>query len=138
LSQNAAGHGKKLFDLVRFKAGPGQYGTAHRNQLDQTNSITAPTRHLPVTESVVLPPVEGSAMSDLQSSSDFTSIAGPACPNCRSEMRLSRVLPSRAALDLRTFECGKCAHVERVVVEVDPMKSSYAFGWLLGELRPPN
>jgi hypothetical protein len=52
-------------------------------------------------------------------------------------MVLSRILPSRAARDLRTFECNKCAHVEKVVVELDPMKS-YALGWLLGELRPPN
>ena len=52
-------------------------------------------------------------------------------------MMLSRLLPSRAALDLRTFECGKCAHVEKVVIEVDPMKS-YALGWLLGELKTPN
>jgi hypothetical protein len=52
-------------------------------------------------------------------------------------MMLSRLLPSRAALDLRTFECGKCAHVEKVVIEADPMKS-YALGWLLGELKTPN
>jgi hypothetical protein len=52
-------------------------------------------------------------------------------------MMPSRLLPSRAALDLHTFECGECAHVEKVAVEVDPMKS-YAIGWLLGELRPPN
>ena len=76
-------------------------------------------------------------MSSLQSFSDFTSIPRPHCPNCQSEMMLSRLLPSRAALDLRTFECGKCAHVEKVVVGVDPMKS-YALGWLLGELRSPN
>jgi hypothetical protein len=31
-------------------------------------------------------------------------------------MMLSRILPSREALDLRTFECGKCAHVEKVLV----------------------
>jgi hypothetical protein len=52
-------------------------------------------------------------------------------------MSLSRILPSRAALDMRTFECGKCAHVEKVVVEADPMKS-HVLGWLHGELRPPN
>jgi hypothetical protein len=86
-----------------------------------------------VTESVVLPPVEGSAMSSL----DFTSIRRPHCPHCCSEMMLSRILPSRAALDLRTFECANCAHVEKVVVVVDPMKS-HALGWLLGELRPPD
>jgi hypothetical protein len=76
-------------------------------------------------------------MSASQSSSDFTSIPRPCCPNCQSEMTLSRIFPSRAALDLRTFECGKCAHVEKVVVEIDPM-NSYLVGWLLGELRPPN
>jgi hypothetical protein len=52
-------------------------------------------------------------------------------------MSLSRILPRRAALDLRTFECGKCGHVEKVIADIDPMKSS-ALGWLLGELRPPN
>jgi hypothetical protein len=76
-------------------------------------------------------------MSSLQSFSDFISIPRPHCPNCQSEMMPSRLLPSRAVLDLHTFECGECAHVEKVAVEVDPMKS-YAIGWLLGELRPPN
>ncbi|SDT44123.1 response regulator [Bradyrhizobium canariense] len=69
--------------------------------------------------------------------SDFTSIPRAYCPNCRSEMMLSRILPTRTALDLRTFECGKCAHVEKIIVEVDPIKS-HALGWLLGELRPPD
>lgn len=68
---------------------------------------------------------------------DFTSIPRPHCPNCRSEMMLSRILPSRAALGLRTFECGKCAHVEKAVVDVDPIKS-HPLGWLLGEPRPPD
>jgi hypothetical protein len=75
-------------------------------------------------------------MSARQSLSGFTSIPRPHCPNCQSEMMLSRILPTRAALDLRSFECGKCAHVERVVVGVDPME--YALGWLSGELRPPD
>jgi uncharacterized Zn finger protein len=76
-------------------------------------------------------------MTALQSSSDFTSIPRPTCPNCQSEMMLSRILPSRAAFDLRTFECGECAHVEKVVVEADPVKS-HVLGWFLGELRSPN
>jgi hypothetical protein len=76
-------------------------------------------------------------MSALLSSSDFTSIPRPRCPNCQSEMMLARIVPSRAALDLRAFERGKGADVERVVVEVDPMKS-HVLGWLLGELRPPD
>jgi len=71
------------------------------------------------------------------SAPDFTSIPRPRCSNCQSEMMLSRILPTRAALDLRTFECGKCAHVEKVVVTTDPMKSQ-TLGWLFGELRPPD
>jgi len=76
-------------------------------------------------------------MPAVQILSDFTSIPRPHCPNCKSEMMLSRIVPTRTAFDLRSFQCGKCAHVERVVVEVDPMKSG-ALGWLLGELRPPD
>jgi hypothetical protein len=68
---------------------------------------------------------------------DFTSIPRPCCSNCQSTMMLSRILPTRAAIDLRTFECGKCAHVEKIAVEIDPMKSD-ALGWLSGELRPPD
>jgi hypothetical protein len=52
-------------------------------------------------------------------------------------MILSCISPPRAALDLRTFECGKCHHVKKVIVDVDPMKSN-VIGWFLGELRPPN
>jgi uncharacterized Zn finger protein len=68
---------------------------------------------------------------------DFTFIPRSYCPKCQSEMILSRILPSRGANDLRTFECGKCAHVEKVVVDFDPIKS-HALGWLSGELRPPD
>jgi|HubBroStandDraft_4_1064222.scaffolds.fasta_scaffold1204508_1 hypothetical protein len=76
-------------------------------------------------------------MSASQPYSDFTSILRARCRNCQSEMALSRVLPRRATLDLRTFECGKCGRVEKVIADIDPMKSN-AVGWLLGELRPPN
>jgi len=39
--------------------------------------------------------------------------------------------------DLRTFECVKCDHVEKVLVATDPIRSFDTLGWLLGELRPP-
>jgi transposase-like protein len=48
-------------------------------------------------------------MSALQSNSDFTPIPRPHCPNCQSEMMLSRIYSSRTGLDLPTFKCGKCA-----------------------------
>ncbi|MCR6735475.1 MAG: response regulator [Afipia sp.] len=71
-----------------------------------------------------------------RTSSDFTSIQRPACPKCRTEMSLSRIMPARADFDLRTFECPKCNHVEKAVATTDPI-NSYTLGWFLGELKPP-
>jgi ssDNA-binding Zn-finger/Zn-ribbon topoisomerase 1 len=59
------------------------------------------------------------------------------CPKCQGPMMLARIAPGRLNFDLRTFECVKCDHVEKVLVATDPMKSSDALGWLLGELRSP-
>jgi hypothetical protein len=52
-------------------------------------------------------------------------------------MMLARIIPGRLNFDLRTFECIKCDHVEKVLVATDPIKSPDALGWLLGELRSP-
>jgi len=49
-------------------------------------------------------------------------------------MLLARI-EGPAHSDLRTFECPKCAHVQRVLVE-DPMKSAKA-GWQYSGLYPP-
>jgi len=59
------------------------------------------------------------------------------CPKCHGPMMLARVAPGRLNFDLRTFECVKCDHVERVLVATDPIRSPDALGWLLGELRSP-
>ncbi len=59
------------------------------------------------------------------------------CPKCQGPMMLARVKPGRLNFDLRTFECVRCNHIERTLVAADPMRSSDALGWLLGELRPP-
>ncbi len=48
---------------------------------------------------------------------------------------LARIEPGPAHSDLRTFECPKCEHVQRMMVE-DPLKSSNT-GWMAGELKPP-
>jgi hypothetical protein len=52
-------------------------------------------------------------------------------------MTLARVMPGRLNFDLRTFECVRCDHVEKILVPIDPMRSSNAFGWLFGELGSP-
>jgi hypothetical protein len=51
-------------------------------------------------------------------------------------MMLARIKPGRLNFDLRTFECVKCDHVEKLLVPTDPMHSDI-LGWLLGELRSP-
>jgi hypothetical protein len=47
---------------------------------------------------------------------------------------LARIESGPAHSDLRTFECPKCEHVQKIVVE-DPMKS--ASGWQYGGLNSP-
>lgn len=49
-------------------------------------------------------------------------------------MRLVRIEPGPGHSDFRTFECPKCEHVLRALVE-DPLKSSA--GWQHSGLRPP-
>jgi hypothetical protein len=59
------------------------------------------------------------------------------CPKCQGPMVLARIMPGRINLDLRTFECVKCDHVEKILVAIDPMRSSNGLGWLLRELKSP-
>jgi hypothetical protein len=66
----------------------------------------------------------------IRSEPSLLPIDRPRCPKCQGRMMLARIEPGPA--DLRTFECPKCAHVQKTLVE-DPMKSSVT-GWLNGEL----
>ena len=50
-------------------------------------------------------------------------------------MILAQIEQGRGGADLRTFECGKCEHVQKMLVE-DPLKSANT-GWTAGELKPP-
>ena len=59
----------------------------------------------------------------------------PRCPKCQGRMMLARIEPGPAHFDLRTFECPKCEHVEKRLVE-DPMNSAKA-GWQNSGLKPP-
>ena len=74
--------------------------------------------------------------SHYQSELSLLSIERPRCPKCPGRMMLAGVEPGPAGSDLRTFECPKCEHVLRTMVE-DPMKSD-ALGWLASpDLRSP-
>ena len=43
--------------------------------------------------------------------------ARPDCPLCATQMYLARIEPEKPGHDLRTFECPRCQHVERAVVQ---------------------
>jgi hypothetical protein len=71
-----------------------------------------------VTESVAIPPVEGSIMPQSQPLSSvipFMAIERPACPKCNAAMTLASIEPARAGVDLHTFECAVCHHVPRMM-----------------------
>jgi hypothetical protein len=51
-------------------------------------------------------------------------------------MTLARISPGPTGFELRTFDCSKCDHVEKIVIVSDPMKSGDV-GWLVGEVQPP-
>jgi transposase-like protein len=65
----------------------------------------------------------------------LTAIERPRCPKCQTRMSLARIEPGPAGSDLRTFECPKCEHSQRVLAE-DPLKSGKA-GWQNSGLRAP-
>ena len=58
------------------------------------------------------------------------------CPQCRTRMTLARIAPGPTGFELRTFDCSRCHHVEKVAIASDPMKSGDV-GWLVGELQAP-
>jgi hypothetical protein len=62
-------------------------------------------------------------------------IERPHCPKCHGRMMLARIEPSPDGSDLRTFECPKCEHVQKVLVQ-DPLQSANT-GWTAGGLKPP-
>lgn len=57
-------------------------------------------------------------MSKLQSDDTRTMAAKrPSCPNCGTEMMISRIEPDKPDHDMRTFECPKCNHDVSLVVK---------------------
>jgi hypothetical protein len=50
------------------------------------------------------------------SSPSLLPIDRPRCPKCQGRMMLSRIEPGPAPSDFLTFECPKCAHVQKMIV----------------------
>jgi len=57
------------------------------------------------------------------------------CPQCRARMMLARISPGPTGFELRSFDCAKCNHVEKIVIASDPTRSGDV-GWLVGDLQP--
>ena len=75
-------------------------------------------------------------MTDYPAAIPLLAIRELRCPKCRMRMMLARISPGPTGFELRTFDCAKCNHVEKIVIASDPMKSGDV-GWLVGELQPP-
>jgi hypothetical protein len=83
--------------------------------------ITAPSRHLSVTESIALPPNQGSVMLNRSVPSFFygkATSARPFCADCDAPMILSLLEQDKPGFELRTFACPMCAATESIVVRV--------------------
>ena len=58
------------------------------------------------------------------------------CGKCRTRMMLARISPGPIGFELRTFDCSKCGHAEKIVIALDPTKSG-GVGWFADEPQPP-
>ena len=97
-------------------------------------SITVPNWHLPVAESVALPPdLRRSIMPSLAVLFDPSRIAikSHTCPKCQGSMVLTRIKPSHIGFEMRTFQGVTCDHVDKVVTE------TYSRKWMSSGLRAP-
>jgi hypothetical protein len=73
-------------------------------------------------------------------------IQQPRCPNCQSEMKLTRIETLSARITsgppnygIRTFEGPRCPRILRKAVRLeDPMKTKTTTDWLRGQLVRPN
>jgi hypothetical protein len=75
-------------------------------------------------------------MTDYLAAIPLLAIQTLRCPNCRMRMTLARIAPGPTGFELRTFDCPKCNHVEKIAIASDPMKSGDV-GWLVGDLQRP-
>jgi hypothetical protein len=124
--------------LINFFANE-QNRTAREFWRFHAGSITGPTRHLPVTESVALPPDPGMhhmPQSHMRPEPSLIPVERPRCPRCQNRMMFAFIMPGPPGYDVRNFECVKCAHIETRMICKDPMKAGSA-GWANSDLNPP-
>jgi hypothetical protein len=74
-------------------------------------------------------------MTDYPAAIPLLAIQRVRCAKCRTRMMLARISPGPTGFELRTFDCAKCGHVERIVIALDPEKSGDVV-WFADEPRP--
>jgi hypothetical protein len=75
-------------------------------------------------------------MTDYPAAIPLLAIQRLRCAKCRTRMMLARISPGPTGFELRSFDCAKCGHVEKIVIALDPTKSGDV-GWFDDELQPP-
>jgi hypothetical protein len=75
-------------------------------------------------------------MTDYPAAISLLAIQRLRCAKCRTRMMFARISPGPTGFELRTFDCSKRSHVEKIVIALDPMKSGDV-GWFGDELQPP-
>lgn len=74
--------------------------------------------------------------SEHSSNLTLSIIQHPCCKKCSMRMAFARSVPGPKGYEFRTFECGKCNQIEKILILTDPM-SSNGTGWTAGHLEPP-
>jgi hypothetical protein len=74
-------------------------------------------------------------MTDYPAAIPLLAIQFLRCPKCQIRMKLIHISPGPTGFELRTFDCSKGDHVEKVAIASDPRKAGDV-GWLVGELQP--
>jgi hypothetical protein len=80
-----------------------------------------------VIQSVAFPPhAKGSIMPriDIPLDPSLNSIVRPPCAKCDGQMMFTGIVSGPEGVDIRTFECVSCDHLEKVAIKTDAM------GWI--------
>jgi hypothetical protein len=74
-------------------------------------------------------------MTDYLAAIPLLAIQSLRCTKCRTRMMPAHISPGPTGFELRTFDCAKCGHVEKIVIALDATKSGDV-GWFVDEPQP--
>ena len=59
----------------------------------------------------------GSLMTGDTPNATYHGLSIPACPRCRTKMRVTRITPERPGFEARMFECPRCGFEDSALVK---------------------